>query len=123
MEEIYAQPGPSESVPNLPERRRHRRLRMSLPLEYRKVGQPAHRSVVRDVSTGGIYFETMLDDLREGDLLDIELTIPPGQGHFPYQGRVSSTASVVRTEKLAGQISSPRVGVGVAFRKGFKLAF
>ena len=99
---------------------------MSLPLEYRKAGQPStqlHRSVVRDVSTGGIFFETMLDDLREGDLLDIELTIPPGQGHFPYQGRVSSTASVVRTEKLAGQITSPRVGIGAAFRKGFKLAF
>ena len=99
---------------------------MSLPLEYRRAGQPStqlHRSVVRDVSTGGIFFETMLDDLREGDLLDIELTIPPGQGHFPYQGRVSSTASVVRTQTLAGQISSPRIGVGVAFRKGFKLAF
>ena len=126
MEEIYAQTGTPQSVPNPPERRQHRRLRMSLPLEYRRAGHPStqlHRSVVRDVSTGGIFFETMLDDLREGDLLDIELTIPPGQGHFPYQGRVSSTASVVRTEKLAGQIASPRIGIGAAFRKGFKLAF
>jgi len=126
MDEIYAQTGTAESVPNPPDRRMHRRLRMSLPLEYRRVGRPStelHRSIVRDVSTGGIFFETVLDDLRKGDLLEIELTIPPGEGHFPYQGRVSSTAAVVRTEKLAGQISAPRLGVGAAFQKGFKLAF
>ena len=129
MDEIYAQTGTPESVPSPPERRQHRRLCVSLPVEFRRVGQPAmdlHRSVARDVSTGGIYFETMLDDLRKGDLLDIELTIPPGEGHFPYQGRVSSTAAVVRTEKLAksaGQFSNPRIGVGAAFRQSFKLAF
>jgi len=58
--------------------------------------------------------------------LDIELTIPPGEGYFPYQGRVSSVAAVVRTEKLAalaGQISNPRIGVGAAFRESLKLAF
>ena len=129
MDEIYAQTGTPESVPSPPERRKHRRLHMSLPVEFRRVGQSStgrHRSVASDVSTGGIYFETMLDDLRKGDLLDIELTIPPGEGHFPYQGRVSSTAAVVRTEKLAksaGLISNPRIGVGAAFRESFKLAF
>ena len=126
MDEIYAQAGTPESAPNPPERRGHRRLRMSLPLEYRRLGRPStelYRSVVRDVSTGGIFFETALDDLKKGDLLEIELTIPPGEGHFPYQGRVSSKAEVVRTEKLVEQISTARLGVGAAFQKGFKLAF
>lgn len=129
MDDIYAQTGTPDSVPSPVERRKHRRLRMSLPVEFRRQGEPSaalRRSVARDVSTGGIYFETMLDDLRKGELLNIELTIPPGEGHFPYQGRVSSLAAVVRTESLAtsaAQVSDPRTGVGAAFRKDFKLAF
>ena len=129
MDETYAHTGTPEAIPSPPERRKHRRLRMALPVEFRRSGELSagpYRSVARDVSTGGIYFETMLEDLRKGELLDIELTIPPGEGHFPYQGRVSSVAVVVRTEKLAllgPQIANPRIGVAAAFRENFKLAF
>ena len=129
MDETYAHIGTPEAIPGPPERRRHRRLRMALPLEFRRSAEPSagpYRSVARDVSTGGIYFETMLEDLRKGELLDIELTIPPGEGHFPYQGRVSSVAAVVRTEKLTSldlQITNPSIGVAASFRQSFKLAF
>ena len=129
MDDTYAHTGISEAIPSPPERRKHRRLRMALPLEFRRSTQPSvgpYRSVARDVSTGGIYFETVLEDLRKGELIDIELTIPPGEGHFPYQGRVSSVAAVVRTEKLASsasQITNQRIGVAAAFRENFKLAF
>ena len=126
MDETYAHIGTPEAIPSPPERRKHRRLRMALPVEFRRSGELSagpYRSVARDVSTGGIYFETMLEDLRKGELLDIELTIPPGEGHFPYQGRVSSVAAVVRTEKLAPlgiQIANPRIGVAATFRESFK---
>lgn len=129
MDDTYAHTGIPEAIPSPPERRKHRRLRMALPLEFRRSAQPSvgpYRSVARDVSTGGIYFETVLEDLRKGELIDIELTIPPGEGHFPYQGRVSSVAAVVRTEKSASsasQITNPRIGVAATFREPFKLAF
>ena len=129
MDETYVHTGTPEAIPSPPERRRHRRLQMALPVEFRRSAEPSagpYRSVARDVSTGGIYFETMLEDLRKGELLDIELTIPPGEGHFPYQGRVSSVAAVVRTKKLASlasQVANPRIGVAAAFRESFKLAF
>jgi len=129
MEGISQQTGMQDAASLPPERRKHRRLQMHLPLEFSRVAEPAagqHRSVTRDISTGGIYFETLLDDLRKGELLDIELTIPPGEGHFPYQGRVSSVARVVRTERpsgSAGRTANPRMGVGAAFRESFKLSF
>ncbi len=129
MEGTYTNTGTQGVSPMPSERRKYRRLQMHLPLEFRRVAESAgqqYRSVTHDVSTGGIYFETVLDNLREGELLDIEMTIPPGQGHFPYQGRVSSVAKVVRANKHAGSanaVSSLRMGIGVAFRESFKLSF
>ena len=129
MEGISQQTGMQDAASLPPERRKHRRLQMHLPLEFRRVTESAagkYHSVTRDVSTGGIYFETAMDDLRKGELLDIEMTIPPGEGHFPYQGRVSSVARVVRTEKpsgSAGPTANRRMGVGAAFRESFKLSF
>ena len=129
MAEIFQQTGMQEASSLPPERREHRRLQMHLPLEFRRATESAagqHHTMTRDVSTGGIYFETAMDDLRNGELLDIEMTIPPGEGHFPYQGRVSSVARVVRMEKpsgLSGRTANRRVGVGVAFRESFKLSF
>ncbi len=129
MEEVFQQTGMEQAGSLPPERRKHRRLQMHLPLEFRRATESAagqYHTMTRDVSTGGIYFETAVDDLRKGELLDIEMTIPPGEGHFPYQGRVSSAARVVRTEKplgLAGRAANLRVGVGVAFLESFKLSF
>ena len=128
MEGIYRQTGTQDSASLPPEQRKHRRLEMRLPLEFRRVSEPdagQHRSVTKDVSTGGVYFETVLDDLRKGELLNIEMTIPPGEGHFPYQGRVSSVAKIVRADKPAADaaLTNPRVGIGAAFRESFKLSF
>ena len=129
MAEIYQQTGTQDAAALPPERRKHRRLQMHLPLEFRRVSEPSsgqYRSVTHDVSTSGIYFETGLDDLQTGELLDIEMTIPLGEGHFPYQGRVSSVASVVRTEMpstATGDAPKVRIGIGAAFRESFKLSF
>ena len=128
MSEVYGHTGSQEARPVPRERRKHRRLQMHLPVEFRRSGQTVtgfHHSVTRDVSTGGLYFETVLDDLGKGELLDIEMTIPPGEGHFPYQGRVSSVAKIVRADKPAADaaLTNPRVGIGAAFRESFKLSF
>ncbi len=117
------------------DRRQHRRLDIRLPLDCVPVdngSDRAFRSTTRNISTGGLYFETDLADRallpREHSLVNIELTVPPGQGHFPYQGQVSSVAEVLRHEPLETPASavpngSARFGVAVRFREPLKLKF
>ncbi len=118
-----------------PERRQHRRLDIRLPLECYPAAadrQLALRTVTTNISTGGLYFEV---DLLEGiaspeprSLLQVELTVPPGDGHFPYQGRLTSVAEVVRCDDLSdgqppGPNVCPRIGIAAQFRDALKLAF
>ena len=117
------------------ERRQHRRLSIRLPLECCPKDGPKERTmrtVTKDIGTGGVYFEA---DLLEGmpapeldSLLDIELIVPPGDGHFPYEGRVTSIAEVVRCEPLepppsAGAETPLRAGVAARFKEPLRLAF
>lgn len=117
------------------DRRQHRRLCIRLPLECYGAHQGrerALRTVTTNISTGGLYFEM---DLLDGigrpaprDLLAVELTVPPGDGHFPYAGRLSSTAEVVRCDPLAplqngNATGVPRVGVAARFSEALRLAF
>lgn len=86
------------------ERRQHRRLQIQLPLEFYPESsgrQSTYRTITRDISSGGIYFEVdhepVHEPLEAGTEIHLELTVPPG-AHFPYEGRVKATASVVRIE-------------------------
>ena len=91
------------------------------------------RTVTGNVSTGGLYFEMdLLDDRVPApelhSVLDVELTVPPGDGHFPYEGRVTAAAEVVRCDSLPGSPArSPdaplRLGIAARFRDPLKLAF
>lgn len=114
------------------ERRQYRRLAIRLPLEYQTVGQDesqALRTVSGNISTNGLYFEVDLIDgapvPQLNSVLNVALTIPPGDGYFPYEGRVTGTAEVVRCDTLAPQRhdAPARVGVGARFREPLKLAF
>jgi len=106
------------------ERRKHRRLEITLPLEYSLLANGAHgthRTTTTNVSTGGVYFETEQPGIQPGGLLDLQLTIPPGEGHFPYQGQISSLGVVVRVDRLKGD--PRRWGVAAQFRESLKLSF
>jgi hypothetical protein len=88
------------------------------------------RSTTRNISTGGVYFEADFSrDLpppEANSLLSVEMTIPPGEGYFPYEGHVRGIAEVLRSEPLAspeGASGSRRVGVAARFREPLKLAF
>lgn len=115
------------------ERRQHRRLAIQLSLEcHRLDGEQTSvlRSTTRDISTGGLYFEADVPDglplPGAASLLAVELTVPPGEGHFPYEGQIHSVAEVLRCEPLAataGKHRSRRVGVAARFREPLKLAF
>jgi hypothetical protein len=112
------------------ERRRYRRLAIRLPMEYSPAGQgEAQRTTTSNISTSGLYFEvhltqgTLAPELNS--LLNVSLTIPPGDGYFPYAGQVTGTAEVVRREQLvAHRGDTPaRIGIGVRFSEPLKLAF
>ena len=90
------------------------------------------RTVTTNISTGGLYFEVdLLDQVSRPEVhsvLNIELTVPPGNGYFPYEGRVTSAAEVLRRDSLpeprtAKPDSPTRVGVAVRFRDPLKLVF
>ena len=112
------------------ERREYRRLDIRLPLECRRRDggeESSFRTVSLNVSTGGLYFEADMEDLQPGMLLDLELTVPPGDGHWPWHGRVSAVGEVIRVCTIdpgteAGS-RARRVGVAARFRERLKLSF
>ncbi len=112
------------------ERRKYRRLDIRLPLECRRVEDAQEhslRTVSLNVSSGGLYFETDAEDIEPGMLVDLELTVPPGDGHWPWHGRISATAEVVRTfgtetDDTEGR-KVKRIGVAARFRERLKLSF
>ena len=112
------------------DRRQHRRLSIRLPVECcpsQLDRQHSVRTVTSNISTGGLYFEV---DLIEGvaepqpqSLLNVELTVPPGDGHFPYEGRLNSVAEVIRCDRLSQTGARERLGVAARFREPLKLTF
>jgi len=110
------------------DRRRHRRLAIRLPLEYRINGHngeppPVHRSVCRDVSCGGVNFETDCPGLALGTRLTVDLLVPPGDGHSPYPGRVHTEGQVVRVEPLSPSANATRWRVSARFTDSPQLHF
>lgn len=85
------------------EKRRFKRLAAKFDLSCFKVDATqetlyAGRTV--NVSPGGLYFETSADSFTTGNLLRIELSIPPKEGQLDYGGRISAFAKVLRTETI-----------------------
>ena len=82
------------------ERRRHRRLPLKLSILCRKVGI-ADREVITgktvDVSPGGMLVHVNSDTVAEGDLLSIEMSVPPTEGLLDFGGSLSNHARVVRS--------------------------
>ncbi len=120
------------------DRREHRRLNIRLPVEYRPVpqnGGQAIRTVTENISTGGVYCEMdMLEGVtppQVGSVWEVELTVPPGDGYFPYHGRASSMVEVIRWYEPASTLTASscdsqplrRIGIAARFREPLKLAF
>jgi hypothetical protein len=112
-----------------PERRKHQRLAIRLPLECRFPGAAeALRSCTRDISTGGVCFdlelpaEAPVPELQSA--LSIAVTIPPGPGHSPYEGCVSAAAEVLRCSSLPEpKPGCERYGIAARFKQPFQLRF
>ena len=107
--------------------RAYRRLETMLQVELAPIesdGQAVCRGVTRNVGSGGLYFETDTDQFSPGSIWRLALTVPPGEGHFPYAGQVQGVAEVLRVDDLA--VVSPagrQFGVAACFREPLKLRF
>lgn len=89
---------------NTPEKRKYKRLPIRLDLSYRKVGstqEKSHTGYTVNVSPGGLYFETMTGAFEPGNLLKVELSIPPKAGLLEFGGRISGFAKVLRTHNIS----------------------
>ena len=130
-----------ESGHPTPERRRHRRLALHWPIECAAdldQGRLFFRGVTENISAGGVYLCASHDrgdaTLTTGTLLDLDFTVPPGQGHFPFEGRVRGRARVIRCQPIRppardDQAQAPArqgplpLGIAVAFEQPVQLVF
>jgi hypothetical protein len=113
---------PSQEV----NRRRHRRLEMRLPVECRHARDGETfvvRTVTQNISTGGMYFELDRPDFAAGDEIDLELTMPAAEGVYPYEGRASCSAKIIRADRISAADGSDRFAMAAEFRDRLRLRY
>lgn len=106
-----------------PERRKYKRLGAKFDIFCSKVGSisgQTHSGCTQNVSPGGLYFETTADAFEKGNLLKVELSIPPSPGLLQFGGKVAGFAKVLRTDSIRNSITGTgpsygRYGVAVQF--------
>jgi hypothetical protein len=80
------------------ERRRHKRLLARYDLLCHEVNSKTSQSCLGqtiNVGPGGLYFETT-SEFGLGNLLQVELSIPPTSGELEFGGRISGLGKVMR---------------------------
>jgi len=102
-----------------PEKRRHRRLGAKYDISCRIVGstenKPCEGHTV-NVSPGGLYFQTETKTFTPGNLLAVELSIPPTSGLLEFGGKIAGFAKVLRTDSASG-----KYGVALQFCRAPRL--
>ena len=86
------------------DRRKYQRQPLRLTMLCQKVGQlggTVYPGNTLNVSPGGVLAEFSDCQLQDGELVSIDMTVPPTEGLLDYGGRFSSYARVVRTNSLA----------------------
>jgi hypothetical protein len=106
---------------NYTEKRKFRRLPITLDLSYRKVGSTedqVYKGCTVNVSPGGLYFEIAENTLAPNDLVKVEFLIPPTEGLLELGGRISGLGKVLRTSYVN---SSGKYGTALEFCRSPKL--
>lgn len=92
-----------------PERRRDRRLDADFDVSFYKVGsmlsEPCGGHTL-NVSPGGLYVETTEQKIEQGDLLRVELSVPPTPGLLEFGGKIAAFARVLRANHIGGDIAA-----------------
>ena len=101
------------------EKRKQQRLPIKLDLTCRKIGsaqEKCHTGRTLNASPNGLYFQTAAGEFKPGNLLNVELSIPPTTGLLEYGGRISGLARVLRIEDVhLTEGRSALYGVAVEF--------
>ena len=82
-------------------RRRHKRLPLKLSIFCQKVGATGGRIIsgkTVNVSPGGMLVEMKSGEINHGELLSVEMSVPPTEGLLDFGGSLSSYARVVRLD-------------------------
>ena len=85
------------------EKRRYERLGEKFELSCRRIGSrtgQTFQGFTENISPGGAYFRTKADTLKRGDLLKIELAIPPKSGMLEFGGKMEGFAKVLRMDNI-----------------------
>ena len=94
------------------ERRRHGRFPLKLSIFCQRVGHPGGKLFTGrtiDVSPGGILVEMKSNELQHGELLSVEMNVPPTDGLLEFGGSFSSYARVVRSHTEGEEASLSKV--------------
>ena len=87
---------------NVKENRTHKRHQLQLNVMCQKVGQSSakvYSATSINVSPGGVLLEVASPNIYDGDLLSVEMSVPPTEGLHEYGGKFSSYARVIRVDK------------------------
>ena len=109
------------------EKRKYRRLALALDLSCRKTDDSLHTGRTANVSPRGLFFQTRSDAFEKGNLLSVELSIPPSASSLEFGGKISGLAEVLRVSLIeqvqpCTDMSSAQYGVAVQFRRPLKFA-
>lgn len=84
------------------DRRRYQRQPLRLTVLCQKVGQAGgtvYAGNTINVSPGGVLAEFGDCHLEDGELVSVDMTVPPTEGLLDYGGRFSSYARVIRVDQ------------------------
>ncbi len=107
------------------ERRQHPRLAIRLPVAHRPAGEMealSHQAFTTDIGPGGVRFLTKGQANEIGDKVAVELTVPPGEGYFPYSGKILGVGTVVRCQAIEST-EHPRWAIAASFDQPLALDF
>jgi len=108
------------------DRRKYKRLPVEFDLSCRKVGAESNRvhcGRTTNVSPGGVYFQTSSYSFSIGEVLKVNLAIPPTAGLLEFGGKIAALAKVVRTEDFRRKrvLGPKKLGVAVEFCRSPRL--
>lgn len=110
------------------EKRACQRLGATFEITCHRIGSQASQACegfTENVSPGGIYFRTKTECFERGDLLKVELSIPPKSGILEFGGKMAGFAKVLRSETISScssdnATSDRHYGVALQFCRPLK---
>ena len=106
------------------DRRIHKRFPLKLSVFCQKVGHSGGKLIsgrTVNVSPGGMLVEMKSGELKSGELLCVEMSVPPTEGLLDFGGSFSGYARVVRSDGHHSMNEFPEKVVALEFCDSPKL--